>query len=53
MKVMCNLCGRVSELMAAVSFAVDEAGHLKTYHFCSEEHLIEFAKRRGIGLQKD
>ena len=53
MKVMCSLCGRVSDLMAATSFAADEgAGQLKTYHFCSEEHLVEFARRKGIRLTK-
>jgi YHS domain-containing protein len=53
MKVMCNLCGRVSELMSSTSFAADEGGQLKAYHFCSEEHLSEFARRRGIELNKD
>jgi len=53
MKVMCNLCGRVSDLMAATSFATDDGDQLKTYHFCSEEHLAEFARRKGIQLEKD
>ena len=39
--------------MASTSFAMDEAGQLKTYHFCSEEHLAEFARRKGIELNKD
>ena len=53
MKVMCNLCGRVSELMVSTSFAIDEAGQLRTYHFCSEKHLEEFARRKRIELNKD
>jgi len=53
MKVMCNLCGRVSDLMAATSFATDDGGKLKTFHFCSEEHLTEFVRRKGIELEKD
>jgi YHS domain-containing protein len=53
MKIMCNLCGKVSDLMASTSFATDEAGQLKTYHFCSQEHLAEFARRKGIELNKD
>jgi YHS domain-containing protein len=53
MKIMCNLCGRVSDLMASTSFAAEEGGQLKTYHFCSEEHLAEFARRKGITLNKD
>ncbi len=52
MKIMCNLCGKVSDLMAASSFATDEDGKLKTYHFCSEEHLAEFARKKGIELNK-
>jgi len=53
MKIMCNLCGRVSDLMASTSFAMDDGGQPKTYHFCSEEHLAEFARRKGIKLNKD
>ena len=53
MKVMCNLCGKISDLMASTSFATDDGGQLKTYHFCSKEHLTEFARRRGIELDKD
>jgi len=53
MKIMCNLCGRISDLMASTSFATEEGGQLKTHHFCSEEHLTEFARRKGIGLNKD
>jgi YHS domain-containing protein len=53
MKVMCNLCGRVSDLMTATSFATDDKGQLKTYHFCSQEHLEEFARRKGFELNKD
>lgn len=52
MKIMCNLCGKVSDLMASSSFATDEDGKLKTYHFCSEEHLAEFARKKGIELNK-
>jgi len=53
MKVMCNQCGRISDLMAATSFAAEENGKLSTYHFCSKEHLAEFAKRKGIKIDKD
>jgi hypothetical protein len=52
MKVMCNLCGKVTDLMVLTSFAIDEAEQLKTYHFCSDEHMAEFARRRGIRLDK-
>jgi len=50
MKVMCNLCGRICDLMMATSFAADENGKLHTYHFCSTEHLAEFTKRKGIEI---
>jgi len=53
MKVMCNQCGKISDLMASTSLATDEDGQLKTYHFCSREHMAEFARRRGIALGKD
>jgi YHS domain-containing protein len=53
MKVMCNLCGRISDLMASTSYATDDGGQLKTYNFCSKEHMAEFARRRGIELEKD
>jgi YHS domain-containing protein len=53
MKVMCNLCGKVSDLMVSTSFATDENGQLRTYHFCSKEHLAEFAKKKGIEIDKD
>ncbi len=53
MKVMCNQCGKVLDLMTATSFAVQEAGQLKTYNFCSDEHMTEFAQRKGLPLGKD
>jgi len=53
MKVMCNLCGRILDLMAATSFAAEDDGKLKTYHFCSEEHMAEYARKKGMSLGKD
>jgi len=53
MKIMCNLCGKVCGLMASTSLATDEGGQLKTYHFCNEEHLEEFARRKGLTFNKD
>jgi len=52
MKVMCNLCGKVSDLMASTSFAADEEGQMKMYHFCSDEHMAEFAHRKGMTFDK-
>jgi YHS domain-containing protein len=46
MKVMCNQCGKILDLMASQSFAVEEGGELKTYNFCSTEHMLEFAERK-------
>lgn len=53
MKVMCNQCGKILDLMTSTSFAVDEAGQLKTYHFCCDQHMMEFARRKGMPLGKD
>ncbi len=53
MKVMCSQCGKVLDLMTATSFGVEEAGQLKTYHFCSNEHMAEFARRKELPLGKD
>ena len=53
LKVMCNQCGKILDLMISHSFAVDEAGQLRTYNFCSEEHMTEFAKRKGMAIGKD
>jgi len=53
MKVMCNQCGRVLDLMASHSFAQDEGGQLETYYFCSEEHLNKFAFKKGLDLGKN
>jgi len=52
MKVMCNQCGKVSDLMASTSIATEEGGQMKTYHFCSEEHMTQFARRKGMTLNK-
>lgn len=53
MKVMCNQCGKVLDLMGATSFAAEEGGQLRTYNFCSEEHMVEFARRKNLPLSKD
>jgi YHS domain-containing protein len=53
LKVMCNQCGKILDLMTARSVAVEESGQLKTYNFCSEEHMADFARRKGIPLGKD
>ncbi len=53
MKVMCNQCDRVMDLMTATTFAVEEEGQLRTYNFCSEEHLKLFAQREVLPLSKD
>jgi hypothetical protein len=52
MKIMCNLCGKVTDLMASTSFAIDQDEQMKMYHFCSDEHMAEFARRKGMALDK-
>jgi hypothetical protein len=53
MKVMCNQCGKILDLMMATSFAVEESGQLKTYNFCTDDHMKEFAQRKALPLRKD
>ena len=53
MKVMCNQCGKVLDLMESQSFAVDEENHLKSFYFCSKEHMSQFAQRKSLKLSKD
>jgi YHS domain-containing protein len=50
MKVLCNQCGKILDLMKSTSFVADEAGQLKSYHFCSEEHMKEFARRKEMAI---
>lgn len=50
---MCNQCGKILGVMMPHSIAVDEGGKLKTYNFCSEEHMIQFAGRKGVTIGKD
>jgi hypothetical protein len=52
LKIMCNHCGKILDLMLCHSFAVNEGGRLKTYSFCSEEHMMEFARRKGMTIGK-
>jgi hypothetical protein len=49
MKVMCNQCGKILNLMQSQSLAIQEDGQLKTFHFCSEEHMKEYSVRKGLG----
>jgi YHS domain-containing protein len=53
MKVMCNQCGKVLDLMGTTAFAVEESGQLKTYYFCEDEHMMDFARKKGFSLGKD
>jgi hypothetical protein len=53
MKVMCNQCGKILDLMQSQALAVEEDGKLRTFHFCSKEHLAEYAGRKGMSLGKD
>ena len=53
LEVMSNQCGRVLDLMASSSFVVNEDGKLKSYNFCSEQHMAEFARRKGMTIGKD
>jgi hypothetical protein len=50
---MCNQCGKILDLMESRSFAEEQDGQLKTFHFCSEEHLTAYASRKSLSLGKD
>jgi YHS domain-containing protein len=53
MKVMCNQCGKILDLMKSTSFVAEEDARLRTYYFCSDEHMVEFARKKGMVLGKD
>ena len=52
LKVMCNQCGKILDLMESRSFVADESGQLKDYYFCSDEHLTEYGRKKGITTNK-
>lgn len=49
MKVMCNQCGKILNLMQSQSLAIEKDGQLKAFHFCSEEHMKEYSARKSLG----
>jgi hypothetical protein len=48
MKVMCNQCGKILDLMGSQSFAVEEEKHLKSFYFCSKYVTICPEKRHAV-----
>jgi len=50
---MCNQCGKIVDMMKTTSYVTEEDARLKTYYFCSNEHMVEFARKKGIALGKD
>jgi len=40
-------------MMVSRTAAVEEEGRLKSYHFCSDDHLSQFTERKGMSLSKD
>jgi hypothetical protein len=52
LKVMCNHCGKILDLMICYSLAIEKGGKLTTYHFCSDEHMEAFAQRNAVPLGK-
>jgi hypothetical protein len=53
MRVMCNQCGRILDLMDSQSFAMEEGNELKSFYFRSGEHMTKFAERKDMKLGKD
>jgi len=50
---MCNQCGKIFDLMESHSFAIEEQNQLKSFYFCSSDHMTRFAERKNIKLSKD
>jgi len=50
---MCNQCGKILDLMQSQSIAMEEQDQLKTFYFCSDDHMSRFAERKNIKLSKD
>ena len=39
--------------MESQSFAMEEGNELKSFYFCSGEHMTKFAERKNTKLSKD
>ena len=44
---------RAAGLGVLVRKPLEESGKLKTYYFCSDEHMAEFARRKELPLRRD
>jgi len=53
MKVMCNQCGKILDLMESQSLATEEENQLKSFYFCSDEHMMKFVERKKMKFSKD
>jgi hypothetical protein len=53
MRVMCNQCGKILNLLESQSFAIEEGDQLKSFYFCSDDHMTRFAERKNMKLRKD
>lgn len=53
MRVMCNQCGKILDLMESQSLAMEEGNQLKSFYFCSGEHMTKFVERKNMKISKD
>jgi len=53
MRVMCNQCGKILDLMESQSFATEVGNQLKSFYFCSNDHMMKFAGRKNMKFSKD
>jgi len=53
MKVMCNQCGKILDLMESQSLTTEEENQLKSFYFCSDEHMMKFVERKKMKFSKD
>ncbi len=51
--IKCEECGRILNLLDAITYTVQEGKGLRGYYFCSKEHLGSFAKKIGLDLETE
>ena len=52
MRVMCNQCGKILDLMESQSFVTEEENQLKSFYFCSSDHMMKFVERKNVKFSK-
>jgi hypothetical protein len=50
--VKCQECGRIVNLVSAVSLAVEEEGEFKGVYFCSQQHLDRYTAKSSFSVNE-